>query len=787
MISRSLRRFNPLVHQVIWLALVVFELGLTGWLGWQNGLGRVDQAFYDYIISSHPRTPRKDIVIVAIDERSLAFLGPYPWRRNLHAELIRRVTEDHPYAIGLSLILSTPDLQYPHHDLDLAEAIHDSQNTVLPIRIEGHAKGPVIKTLPLPMFLQAAVAVGGLRIKGDSDGIVRSLSLRDEIEGVSQDSFVIQLLRIGGTYEAIERFPGLRDSIDRIVLDQRDWKVQIPFAGSPGTIQRVSYVDILHNQISPGFFRDKYVLIGTTALGLGGDAYPTPVSIDGQPMPAVEIVASTMDALLQGVTIDAVSSLGNALFNLLPVASLLLSFIWLSPRRALLFCLLLIVITIGSSYLMIRVGGYWYPPSAALLGLVVAYSLRGWHRLEVALAYLTEEFERLNQESKIYHFFDHSFGDALDQKIAALSHAAKHLRDLQRLIMDSIDSLPDAMLVTDTHGAIVLMNRSATEFFQVDSADSLYGEKLINLLSTIQPLADKAIIFDPDKAIPWVQSVEGVEAIDSRGNELLVKSVPCSSSSNLQVGWIVSLVNITAIRHAERKRDEVLRFLSHDMRAPQTSILALLDLYQSDRDIMTETELFDRIGKCAIKTLNLADDFIQLDRAESHQYHFEEADLSQLMLDAIDDCWAQAQAKNVQIHNDIPGEPALIRADRVLLTRAIYNLLSNAIKYGPEKGEVWCSLKEWHINQQRFWKLSVRDQGPGIPEVNQPFVFKRYRRFHTATQPSVEGTGLGLAFVKTVLTQHGGKVDFTNIPGMGCEFCMYVQIAESAYTDDNPD
>lgn len=777
LISRSLHKFN--YHQSIWFILVIFELSLTGWLGWQNGLGRADQTFYDYIIASHPRKPKKEIVIVAIDERSLAALGPYPWHRNLHAELIRRITEDRPHAIGLNVALNTPDLQYPNHDLDLAEAIRDSQNTVLPIRIEGNVKSLFTQVLPLPMFCQAAAAVGSLHIKGDSDGIVRGVLDSDDIENKLWGNFAVQVLKVGGAYDAISGLADLRDSVGKMLSKQNDvWfgsqKMQIPFAGPPGTIQRVSYIDILHNQVPPGFFRNKYVLVGVTAIGLGGDAYPTPVSIDGQPMPVIEIVANVMDALLQGVTIDVVSPLGNALFNLLPVAGLLVGFVWLSPRRALLFCLLLITITIGGSYLMIRIGGYWYPPSSALLGLVLAYPLWGWHRLEVALAYLSEEFEHINQESKIYHLFDRGFGDALDQKMAALSQATRHLRDLQHLILDSMDSLPDAMLVTDTHGAVVLMNHRAVEYFGVTAAEMLYGKKLIDLLAAIQPIANKAAVYDPDKIIPWGHSAEGIEAIDDRGNELLVKSVPCSNSANLQVGWIVSLVNITSIRHAERKRDEVLRFLSHDMRSPQTSILALLDLYQGDPGMMTEAELFDRIGKCAIKTLNLADDFIQLDRAESHQYYFEEADLSQLMLDAIDDCWAQTQAKNVQIHNDIPGLPALINADRVLLTRAIYNLISNAIKYSPENREVWCSLKEWKINQQQFWKLSVRDQGPGIPDSDQPYVFKRYRRFHTDTQPNVEGTGLGLAFVKTVVTQHAGKVEFTSVSGAGSEFYMYI-------------
>lgn len=774
----GLHRAKWVAYRASWLWLTLILLGLTAWLGWQNELGRVDRTFYDHIIVSHSREVNPNIVIIAIDERSLALLGPHPRRRNLHAELLRRITEDRPRAVGLNLILSTPDLQYPNHDLELADAIRENGRVVLPMRMDGGYNGDTLtQILPLPLFYDAAAAVGNIHLTSESDGIVRSVSLRDRIGAAVWERFAIKMLKVGGDQQALVHFPGIAipsysSNVDAGLNEQR---MQIPFAGPPGKVTRVSYIDVLHNQIAPGTFHNKYVLVGATALGMGGDIYPTPVSTGGNAMSSVEITANIMDALLKGVTIEPVTPLANALFCILPVACLLFSLVWLSPRHALLFCLLLIVVTVGASYLIVRIGGYWYPPAAAIFGLIITYPLWCWQRLEVALAYLSEEFDRLNRESKIFPslLFNSTNGDLLDQRIAALTHAAQHLRDLRRLILDSMESLPDATLVTGADGKVVLSNHCAAEYFGVSGVDALYGQQLVHLLAAIQPVTAQAVC-DPQQGLPLMQSTDGVEAIDERGNEFLVKCVPCSNSDNQQVGWIVSLINITSIRHAERKRDEVLRFLSHDMRAPQTSILALLDLYREDPNVMHQDELFERLGKCARKTLNLADDFIQLDRAESHQYYFEEADLSQLMLDAIDDCWASAHAKSVRTHSDIPPYPSLVKVDRILLTRAIYNLLGNAIKYGPSNSEVWCSIVPYEFDGQQFWQVTIKDQGPGIPESDHPYVFKRYQRFHTDTQPTVEGTGLGLVFVKTVLMHHAGKVGFKSSPGQGSEFYMYV-------------
>lgn len=779
----GLHRTKIYAYQASWLILVLIVLSLTSWLGWQNGLGRVDQTFYDHIITSDEREPHKDILMIAIDERSLTLLGPHPWHRNLHAELLRRISEDKPRAVGLNLVLSNPDLQYPNHDIELAEAIRENGRVVLPMRMDGGYSGDsLIQILPLPIFYEAASAIGNIHLISDFDGIVRSVFLRDQIGTETWERFAVKMLQVGGDTTPLNDLPGLRFLHTHVDTKANIWlsdhRMQIPFAGPPGKIPRVSYIDVLHNQVPQNTFRNKYVLVGITAAGMGGDAYPTPVSTDGHAMSGTEITANIMDALLQGITLEPVTPLANTLFSLLPVSGLLLSLVWLSPRRALLFCLFLIVLTLGTSYLIVRVGGYWYPPAAALFGLILTYPLWSWQRLEAALAYLSEEFERLNHESKIFpNLFIPTTGDILDQHIAALTHAAQHLRNLRRLILDSMESLPDATLITDAYGNIVLSNHCAADYFGVSGVDALHGKKLVHLLTEIQPITAQAVC-DPEHGLPLVQSTDGVEAIDARGNEFLVKCVPCSNNANFQVGWIVSLVDITSIRQAERKRDEVMRFLSHDMRAPQTSILALLDLYRDDPSVMSETELFNRLGKCARKTLNLADDFIQLDRAESHQYYFEEADLSQLMLDAIDDCWAAAHAKNIRIYNDIPTHPAVVRADRMLLTRAIYNLLGNAIKYSPENSEIWCAVTWQEIKDKQFLQMTICDQGPGIPKEHHPYFFKRYQRFHTDSQPTIEGTGLGLVFVKTVLTHHAGEVGFHSTPGEGCTFYFVLPALE---------
>src|SRR5690606_40376732 len=140
------------------------------------------------------------------------------------------------------------------------------------------------------------------------------------------------------------------------------------------------------------------------------------------------------------------------------------------------------------------------------------------------------------------------------------------------------------------------------------------------------------------------------------------------ASSSQLIGWIVNIIDISAIRAAERSRDETLRFLSHDMRAPQASILALLELQNEESSALPQEEFFARIEKASRKTLGLADNFVQLARAESHEYRLEIVDFHDLLFDAADEIWSLAKSKHIAVQ--VEGEEGSypVNVDRTLMT-----------------------------------------------------------------------------------------------------------------------
>ncbi len=120
-----------------WTVLTVLLMVLAAVLGSRNGLGRLDQTFYDRLIQTHTQPARKDILIVAADDYSLAQLGRWPWPRSILAQTLDQVAKAKPRAVGIDVILTEPEQpdaagERPG-DAALAAALARHPRTVLPV------------------------------------------------------------------------------------------------------------------------------------------------------------------------------------------------------------------------------------------------------------------------------------------------------------------------------------------------------------------------------------------------------------------------------------------------------------------------------------------------------------------------------------------------------------------------------------------------------------------------------------------------------------------------------
>ncbi len=796
-----------------WALLALLVLAGVAALSAFGAMPRINLVIEDQVARLNPRTPSPEVLIVAVDDASLAAVGRWPWRRGFHAALLDRISADGPKAIGLDLIFTETDPVSAADDVLLADAMKRAGRVVLPLVLQDvNGSGRLTRTEPVAPIARAAAALAHIHLETDADAAVRSVFLREGQAGAGWDYLGLAVLRAGGFALPDplpgRRAPGVENDTDRrdesingagtpaatrpaLPLVQtpvwrRDFWMQIPYAGPTGSFTRVSYIDVLQGRVPPGFFKDKYVLVGATSGGLA-DAYPTPQSANGQLMPGVEIAANVMTALLKGDALVRANAWQSAAFNILPVGLALLAALLLTPTLSLVASAALFAATLVCTWAAARYAGLQLAPAAALLGLLLVYPLWIWRRLRTALDYLIDEFRRMEARRDLPAMLPTArTGDVLDHHIDALRGATQQLRNLHRFVSDTLGSLPDATLISGPAGQVLMSNQTAQNYF-ARGADELRGRTLVELLAGVNRAGSSLAAFDAqrlDELRTKAPAEWGCEARDAQGRDLLVRCVPCFNTEGASTGWIVSLVDITHIRETERQRDLALRFISHDMRSPQASILALLELQRMRPDVPMAVETLARIDRHARRTLDLAEEFVQLARAESSEYQLELQDLSELLGEAVDEVWAQAQARHVQVEieraheSPEPGdtdELALCDADRSLVTRAITNLLGNAIKYGPEHGHVRCSVQR----VAEGWRVAIADQGPGMTEAEQALLFQQFSRLKSSSHapgPSASGrsdpggVGLGLVFVRTVVERHGGTVGIDSQPGRGTTF-----------------
>ncbi len=755
-----------------WITLLLVMLLLAAGLGWQNGLGRLDLTIYDALISTSPRPAREDIIIVAIDDYSLAELGRWPWPRELHAQLIDQISPAQPRAIGLDVILSEPERAPRRGDTALQAAMARSKRVVLPVVITPNGVDH-LAALPIMELASVAMGLGHIGMVIDPDGVLRSAFLDEASARGSWPHFAAMI--------GSDQLPAYR---------HRKRPMLIPYAGGSGHVMSVPYAAVLRGEVPAAFFTNKYVLIGATAVGMA-DSYPTPVSGQAGGMPGVEISANILASLLDDQSLVAARPWQTALLSGLPVLLAMLGFLFLSPRTGLLATAGLLLTSLTGALLAFRLG-MWIPPAAACIALVIAYPLWSWRRLDAAINYLGQEFSRLDSEPHLLpeqRPREPRSTDVLERRINAMKNAARRVRDLRKFVSDSLDSLPDATLVTTVDGYVLLSNKHAVDYFGRVGFKTINGALLPYLFSTpgqtVPHAFDPALegpfdwwdLLDPKRAATFT---DGIGFRNEAGAELLVRSAACRSNDDVLTGWIVSIVDISAIKSAERSRDETLRFLSHDMRTPQASILALLELQADPTSALPEAELFARIDKACRKTLGLADNFVQLARAESHEYRLEEHDFQDIVFDATDEMWTLANSKKITIRNEVTSEHFAVRVDRGLMTRALINLLSNAINYSPEGTIITCALRPRATLLGTLVVCDITDQGYGIAAADQIKLFHRFQRVDQPNQPRHDGIGLGLVFVKTVIERHHGEISFTSKVGLGTTFTVVLPVI-SAY------
>ena len=712
----------------------------TGATGLASPVGYLNLFLYDLALEKDAIPPDESIAVVAIDDASIAQIGRWPWPRTVMATLLDRIAAARPASIAVDVLFSE-QADRPADDAALVDALAAARAAGIPVAL-AVGKEPAETDAPLPLYplppIAATATLAHVAFVTGADGRVRGLHLRE----AHLPALSLALTDTGA-------LPDLA-ATSRMIGAGRWDSAEPRLVGSLANgIGRISAAALLRGEVDPAELAGRRILIGSSAIGVG-DQFATPL-VNGQArVSGVELHAATASALLAGHLKRMIDPQLHALIAAAMVLAVMALLYLARPLIGLVVTvagLMLLVVTT----VVIFGAGWWIQPGGMLLAMTLAYPLWSWRRLTAASAGLFVQARALEIGGAIFDAPGTPAAprEPISARLVRIQDAAAQVRRLNRFLMDGIQRLPHPVLIADRGFRVLLANERLGAAFPPGPAP---GSPMITWFESVFGP-------QPSQGAAKASLVSG-ERRDALGRSWLV-DVGATGDDNDDGRWLVQLVDISALRAAERDREEALSFLSHDLRSPQAIILAMIEKTRREGPGGLGLDLSE-LERQSRRALALTDDFLAYARADSKPVVFDDCDLAALATEVVDLAWFAASARRVRLIVD-GVEEAYTIGDAELLRRAVSNLIDNAIRHCRQGGEVRLAVDPL----PGHWCVSVSDEGPGIPAALRDRIFEPFWQAR-GSDARAGSAGLGLAMVQKTVLRHRGTLtvaDRLNGPG----------------------
>jgi len=302
--------------------------------------------------------------------------------------------------------------------------------------------------------------------------------------------------------------------------------------------------------------------------------------------------------------------------------------------------------------------------------------------------------------------------------------------------------MTDGVVATDAKGRIIHFNEAAEKMLNANLELGMPIEGILNLKK------------------------EDVVATMNCGNKVLTVNIAPLKGNQQIEGYVYVLHDITEQHKLDTMRKEFVANVSHELRTPIATIKSYVEtLLYSDVDAEYSKKFLKLIDSETDRMTRLVKDLLLLSKmdSEDNNLKFEQKNLNDIVVEAINRLSIEAQKKNQKLIVDLQETPRYVYIDRDKMEQVIVNLVTNAIKYTPENG----MIKIMTEYDESFASLIVEDNGIGIPKEDLPRIFERFYRVDKARSRELGGTGLGLSIVKQIVELHKGEVNIESEVGKG--------------------
>lgn len=392
-------------------------------------------------------------------------------------------------------------------------------------------------------------------------------------------------------------------------------------------------------------------------------------------------------------------------------------------------------------------------------------------RFASPLKYVTEAVQQIAQGN-----FNQKVSVQVDDELGSLVHSFNDMAERLQNNMEEINQVNNrleavlentvnALFLVDNEGRLTWINTNAVHLLCIDSKQ--IGKKLVEVLNNYSLLDSIDTVLKerrPKRQEIVLRTVQGEKILQ-------VNLVPVLTPDRIyQPDVLVVLNDISELKRLQQVRQDFVANVSHELKTPVATISGFAETLVSEGKENPDTvrEFSQIIYDEAQRLSKMIAAMLELSRLESgyQELNQENFKLLDIVNTAVTIVRKRVPSGIITVEASTEFADLTVLADRDMIVQAVINLLENALNHSPEGTPVLVKIEMLRDDV----RVSVIDQGEGIPEKDQSRIFERFYRVDKARSRKTGGTGLGLAIVKHLIENNRGKVGVKSTPGSGSTF-----------------
>ncbi len=389
--------------------------------------------------------------------------------------------------------------------------------------------------------------------------------------------------------------------------------------------------------------------------------------------------------------------------------------------------------------------------------------------------------------ARVMKLLEQDIARRVDEVVQPLQREKKIVENDAARTATVISHMVEGVVVVDDKGKILMMN---------PAAEQIYGETLAQAAGkAITGKASEEFVVTLASEMETPSDREISKEVQTQGADDTKRTLRASSAlvkteEGKVVGMVTALPDATKHKELQKAQRDFIAHVTHELRAPLSSIRAALEILDTDYRPKMDVEESKMLGAAIKNSERLADmvnSILDFSKLESGQMtvHPRESDAAQIAREAVDSLQPWALKKKVSLSLAPTGALPAVAADAPRTVQVLVNLLSNALKFTPAGGRIDVSLAPRSENGQNFVELCVADTGPGIPKSEHARIFEKFVQIASG-ETHVGGTGLGLSIAKALVHLQKGRMWIDSDAGKGAKFYFTLPVYTAGAPDVQP-